>query len=282
MSFISYAQNLEDVMLWRALKDINIGFYVDVGANDPVNDSVTMAFYNNGWSGINIEPVQHWFKLLEQNRPRDTNLQLAVGNLGNSLSIYEVKDTGLSTTIKDVAQKHIESGFEVSTYYVPSRKLDDVLDEYNPKDIHFLKIDVEGAEKTVLESIDFIKHRPWIIVIEATEPNSSKENYSEWETILLVGNYNFVYFDGLNRFYLANERNHLQHFFQVPPNFFDHYIRHSEEWAIGAVERLQKQNDLLVIDLNSLQERLKEIYSGKIWRLMSILTKVKNIIGKLI
>jgi hypothetical protein len=30
--FISYAQNYEDVMLFRALKNINQGFYVDVGA----------------------------------------------------------------------------------------------------------------------------------------------------------------------------------------------------------------------------------------------------------
>ncbi|HZF37393.1 MAG TPA: FkbM family methyltransferase, partial [Blastocatellia bacterium] len=45
MSFISYAQNFEDVMLWRALKHIDRGFYIDVGANDPDLDSVTKAFY---------------------------------------------------------------------------------------------------------------------------------------------------------------------------------------------------------------------------------------------
>ena len=32
MSFISYAQNFEDVMLWRALKHISEGFYIDIGA----------------------------------------------------------------------------------------------------------------------------------------------------------------------------------------------------------------------------------------------------------
>ena len=41
MSFISHAQNFEDVMLWRALKHIEHGFYVDVGANDPDVHSVT-------------------------------------------------------------------------------------------------------------------------------------------------------------------------------------------------------------------------------------------------
>ena len=35
MPFISFAQNLEDVVLYRALSDVTHGFYVDVGANSP-------------------------------------------------------------------------------------------------------------------------------------------------------------------------------------------------------------------------------------------------------
>ena len=35
MTFVSYAQNYEDVVLWRALRDVEGGFYVDVGAADP-------------------------------------------------------------------------------------------------------------------------------------------------------------------------------------------------------------------------------------------------------
>ena len=56
MPFISYAQNMEDVLLWRALHDVQAGFYIDVGAADPRLDSVTMAFYERGWHGINIDP----------------------------------------------------------------------------------------------------------------------------------------------------------------------------------------------------------------------------------
>ena len=56
-SFVSYAQNYEDLMLWRALRHVEQGFYVDCGAYDPEEHSVTKAFYERGWSGINIEPV---------------------------------------------------------------------------------------------------------------------------------------------------------------------------------------------------------------------------------
>jgi hypothetical protein len=34
------------------------GFYVDVGANEPVCHSITKAFYERGWRGIDIEPVE--------------------------------------------------------------------------------------------------------------------------------------------------------------------------------------------------------------------------------
>jgi glycosyltransferase involved in cell wall biosynthesis len=55
--FVSYAQNFEDVMLWRALRSVERGFYIDVGANDPTLYSVTKAFHIRGWRGINIEPA---------------------------------------------------------------------------------------------------------------------------------------------------------------------------------------------------------------------------------
>src|SRR5690348_14327190 len=57
----SYAQALEDVVLSRALRHVEKGFWIDVGANHPLLDSVTKSFSVRGWSGINIEPVSQWF-----------------------------------------------------------------------------------------------------------------------------------------------------------------------------------------------------------------------------
>ena len=83
MSFISYAQNLEDVILYRTLKNVECGFYIDVGAQHPVIDSVTNAFYECGWHGINVEPNPEYFQLLQKNRSKDINLNMAVGALYN-------------------------------------------------------------------------------------------------------------------------------------------------------------------------------------------------------
>ena len=62
MAFVSYAQNFEDVMLWRALRHGEHRFWVDVGAADPDVLSVTRAFSERGWHGINIEPAERPFR----------------------------------------------------------------------------------------------------------------------------------------------------------------------------------------------------------------------------
>ena len=79
-TFVSYAQNSEDVVLWRALRTIANGHYIDVGACDPVEYSVTKAFYDRGWSGINVEPVESYAAKLRKSRPRDTTYEVAAAS----------------------------------------------------------------------------------------------------------------------------------------------------------------------------------------------------------
>jgi FkbM family methyltransferase len=226
MSFISYAQNFEDVMLWRALKRIDRGFYIDVGANDPDHESVTKAFYERGWRGINVEPVPQWFERLEKARPRDINLQLALGAEPGAITLYEIPDTGLSTVEKKFADRHeAELGFQNRELLVKMDTLSGICERFRQAPIHFLKVDVEGAEKAVFEGTDFGKIRPWIIVVEATLPLSVEESYSDWEPMLLNAGYEYVYFDGLNRYYVAGEHENLKAAFKTPPNVFDGFVR---------------------------------------------------------
>jgi FkbM family methyltransferase len=231
-NFISYAQNFEDVMLWRALKHIENGFYIDVGANDPEIDSVTKAFYELGWRGMNIEPVPQWFQRLKESRLRDINLEVAVGSEPGTITLCEIPDTGLSTVDKVFAERHVaDQGYEVRELEVPMETLSNLCERYHVAPIHFLKIDVEGMEKSVLEGVDFEKLRPWIVLLESMEPNSQEESHSEWEPILLDGGYHFVYSDGLNRFYLANEHRELLSAFKYPPNVHDNFLSKRQQDA---------------------------------------------------
>ena len=79
--FESFAQNGEDVVLWRALGYLPKGQWIDVGANDPDSDSVTRVFSDAGWTGINIEPMEPVFSNLCQRRPNDINLRITFSRL---------------------------------------------------------------------------------------------------------------------------------------------------------------------------------------------------------
>ena len=92
MAFVSHAQNFEDVMLWRALCHVRRGFYIDVGAADSSLYSVTRAFYDQGWCGINIEPVPAHFSALRNANVRMTliclmslALRLVNATFGNAI-----------------------------------------------------------------------------------------------------------------------------------------------------------------------------------------------------
>lgn len=224
MSFISYAQNFEDVMLWRALKDIENGFYIDVGAAWPENDSVTKAFYDHNWKGINIEPNPSFIDQYTLKRPKDINLQVAVSNETGIAKLFFIDDTGLSSLDKKIAESHANKGFEASPSEVKLTTLADICKEHaQERNIHFLKVDVEGFEKNVLMSNDWNKYRPWIVLVEATLPLSQEENHQEWESILLDSEYSFAYADGLNRFYVSREHDELLSSFKYPPNVFDEF-----------------------------------------------------------
>ena len=228
MTWISYAQNHEDVALMRALGGLERGFYIDVGANDPRADSVTRAFYERGWCGINIEPVGQWFERLVADRPRDHNLRVAAGASAGRMRLFDVVDTGLSSADPELAQRHARDGRVVREVEVPVRRLDDICAELAVGDVHFLKIDVEGAETAVLQGLDFQRVRPWIVVVEATLPGSDVSAHEQWESLLTAHGYLFAWFDGLNRFYVVRERASLADALARPPSVFDDFMRYTE------------------------------------------------------
>ncbi len=222
MSFTSYAQNFEDVMLWRALKHVQNGVYVDVGAQHPVVDSVSKAFYERGWKGIHIEPVLEYARLLREDRPEEVVLQVALADIEGTLELNVIPNTGLSTAVDAFAERHeLERGFDRQRMQVPILTLKSALMSLVGKDVHWLKIDVEGFEGKVLQGWDSQILRPWIMVVEATIPGSPETNYADWNPILTAADYQFVYFDGLNRFYVAKEHAYLAEAFSCPPNVFD-------------------------------------------------------------
>ncbi|MED5619505.1 FkbM family methyltransferase [Ideonella sp. BN130291] len=218
---ISYAQNFEDVMLLRALGHVPQGFYIDVGAQDPIADSVSMAFYELGWRGIHVEPTPAYARALRDARPDETVIQAAVSEQTGLLTLYDVHHTGLSTSDAALAENHRSAGYGSTPIAVPCVTLASIFEVCGNRDVHWLKIDVEGMEASVIRSWEPSEQRPWILVVEATRPRSKELSYEDWDPLVVQLGYQFVYFDGLNRFYVSERHPELVESLQVPPNVFD-------------------------------------------------------------
>jgi FkbM family methyltransferase len=226
MTIISYAQAKEDIHLLRALTGVSheVGFYIDVGAWDPEIDSVTKLFYDHGWRGINIEPSPKWFPRLLEQRPRDINLQVAVSETPDEITFYPHEDGGLGTTVETIADLHERNGYlRKQGLMVKTATLTQICDKHAPKEIHFLKLDVEGGEGSALRSMDFRKHRPWILCIESHLPlHPDIQIYDEWDSYVLNAGYDFAFTDNINRYYIAKEHGERRASFAFPSDCYIH------------------------------------------------------------
>ena len=220
----SYAQNFEDVILWRALKHVERGFYIDIGAQDPIIDSVSLAFYEKGWRGVHVEPVAAYARKLREARPDEEVIEAAIAEHAGTIEFWEFNDTGLSTGDRAIAERHQGEGRECRPSAVPCMPLSALVERYRDREVHWLKIDVEGMEAQVVAGWEPSGVRPWIVVVESTRPNSPEATHAGWEPALVKLGYDFVYFDGLNRFYLSRDHPELRTCFGPGPNVFDGFV----------------------------------------------------------
>lgn len=221
---ISYAQFCEDIILYSLLYHIQKGFYVDVGCSDPVDLSVTKLFYDKGWIGINIDPRVEAMQKFDLERINDINCCLGASNKEGELIFWE---SGVLSTFDEITYKSLkQKGFEFTITKAMVRKLTNILIENcHVKDIHFLKIDAEHHEKEVLEGLDLLKFRPWVLVVESTHPTTQDACYFEWEYIILNKKYVFFTENSINRYYLANEKEKelISQFITRPFNLVMHH-----------------------------------------------------------
>ena len=221
--FTSYSANFEDVLLHRIFGDLADGFYVDVGAAHPVMENDTKALYDQGWSGITIEPNPALFAELQQQRPRDRSLNVALSDQVGDALYYEVVGTGLSTLDPQEAERCRGNGYEIVERRVWTMTLAGVLSANPPSRFDLLKVDVEGFEEQVLDANDWDRFRPSVIVVEATYPESPRRRESRVQGILSGHGYRHAHFDGLNDFYVEKGFSGADGAFDLPPNVFDRF-----------------------------------------------------------
>ncbi len=228
---LSYAQNLEDVHIALAFGEQPRGFYVDVGAGHPVADNVTLCRYLAGWSGVVVEPQERLASLYAAIRPRDVALSCLVGRAAGEAAFHEVDRLhGFSTMVESHARGAEAFGAGYSSRMMRVTTLAEICARHAPGAVDLVKIDVEGAEKDVLEGADWARFRPRLLVIEAMAPGSGEPAWAEWEPALLAQGYVMALFDGLNRFYAAADDPAIAQRLAAAPVAWDS-VRHMYEFG---------------------------------------------------
>jgi FkbM family methyltransferase len=240
---VCYTRNFEDVILQRVFADRYQGCYLDVGAYAPVVDSNTFALYQKGWRGVAMEPLPYE-RLWETVRPGDLFVRAAAG-AQNGHVVLQVFDSnfqlssGSAHTVTHLSRVNVMPSTSMA---VQMLTLDTVIADHLPeREIHLLSIDVEGMELQALRGLNLRKHRPWVVVVEAVVPGSPVAAHQAWEPLLLQADYQMVYFDGVNRFYLGNERGDLARHFKLPPNVWDRFRMARELELEAEVARLTSE-----------------------------------------
>jgi len=226
---ISFAQNGEDVVLARAFAGVKSGCYIDVGAADPVRHSVTKHFYDLGWTGVNVEPLEYYFGRLQHRRARDINVRAAVTTASGRVTLAVPAGFREGTTLsKQFSADLISEGRSMSTTDVEATTLGAVRKLLPAKrTIDFIKIDVEGHEGEVLASDDLSTRMARVYVIESIRATTRTRTDSVWGDKLRDAGYERTLFDGINTFWCrAEESVDFKEALSYPANYLDDFVPH--------------------------------------------------------
>lgn len=250
---ITYAQNREDIYINWLLGGRDKGFYIDIGAYEPVHHSVTKFFYDQGWRGINIDPIKRNIESLKQDRPRDINLQQGIGKSKGLVTFREYPEAGgLSTFSKDMqaeySHKYIEYEVEIDT-------LSNTLSKHlkTGQHIDFIKIDVEGLEHEVVGSNDWQLYSADLVIIE------SNHVFEDWRHTLESAGYKEVFYDGLNEYFMKEplglkklSDSYPEYVIAPMPIYYEHYLE-----MLGTENRSQN----LELTVQELKAEINNLYT---------------------
>jgi FkbM family methyltransferase len=165
---LSYSMQGEDLLLRSMMKgklrNGKLGFYADLGSHDCRYGSNSYLFYRYGWRGVCVDPnpkfADHYAKI----RPRDTFVNAAVGMAGEG---YFVRAESEPSSYVVRAGENPGSSQDGATQltFLP---LEELFDRHVPPgvEIDFMNMDIEGGELSALQSNNWSRYRPDIIVIE--------------------------------------------------------------------------------------------------------------------
>lgn len=171
---LCFSQFGEDMVVAAMLRTLGRaeapGFYVDVGAFDPIQASNTYMLHLRGWHGVNIDANPAAVEKFRAARPYDRNVHAAVADAEAEVdfTIYDL--AALSTADASAKAAYVREGRAAGarTIRLRTRRLRDILDETVPQGqaIDLMSVDAEGFDLSVLRSNDWRKYAPQFLLVE--------------------------------------------------------------------------------------------------------------------
>jgi FkbM family methyltransferase len=204
----TYSQEGEDMVLRRIFETVKKGFYVDVGALHPKRFSNTYYFYRKGWSGINIDAMPGSMISFNRVRPRDINIEAAVGMKSSALVYHVFNDPALNTFDAALARARTSGTHHVIRKHTLNvLSLTEILDRNLPngQTIDFMTVDVEGFDLQVLQSNDWNRYRPRYLLAESDATTCAGVRDTELHRFLDEKGYEFFGKTVLTAFFKERE-----------------------------------------------------------------------------
>ena len=172
------------------------GFYVDVGAFSPKQYSNTYSFYRAGWRGISIDATPGSMAVFDRARPRDINIECVVSDCADELTFYTFGNPTVVNTLSPVHAAQFERtlGVAPKTVAVRPRSLASLLDEHLPVDqeIDFMSVDAETHDLQVLQSNDWARYRPKLVIVEVLSSDHDDMRSSDVCAFMIAQGYAIV------------------------------------------------------------------------------------------
>lgn len=173
------------------------GFYVDVGANDPVLDSQSQHLEDLDWSGLLIEPDPDYCEALRKSR-KGLVIERACSSSENAGKQLLLNRAGPHSTLE---ARPIALGAVIrSTVSVRCEELDTILQAHTVQaGFDLLSVDIEGHEIEALSGFNFTKWRPRLVLLEDHVTNLKKHQ------LMKRNGYQLILRTGLNSWYVPIE-----------------------------------------------------------------------------
>ena len=190
----SYSQYGEDLIICNYFSNRQ-GNYLDIGCYHPKGISNTHLLHKKGWEGVVVDIDDYKLNLFKNRR--GSKIEIIKGAISSSsadskVPVYKFNQpfSPYDTLSKEIAdarskQKNIE-------YKVDEIDQIDINTILSKKSFDIINIDVEGIDEIIINSIDFDKHQPKMIVYESFEPFSP----SKTKELLCKNGYRLLFISG--------------------------------------------------------------------------------------